>query len=77
VLLEYQTGWCIDRASTLCFYDSQYFFLKFKKPGDPQIKMHSNLPIHVASKYRELRELANQPEEQIGWRHPGITRPSH
>ncbi|KAJ7218668.1 hypothetical protein GGX14DRAFT_437563 [Mycena pura] len=65
VLSEYKEGWCIERGSTLCFYDSQYFFLKFKQPGSTQVKMHWNLPPHIAEKLNELREGAKQPEEKI------------
>ncbi|KAJ7342510.1 hypothetical protein DFH08DRAFT_874429 [Mycena albidolilacea] len=65
VLVQYGEGWCIERGSTLCFYDSRYFFLKFKRPGESGIKMHWNLPPHMNEKYHELRNLAEQPEEQI------------
>ncbi|KAF7339157.1 hypothetical protein MVEN_01992800 [Mycena venus] len=65
VLEQYSEGWCIERASTLCFYDSRYFFIKFKRPNDNQIMMHWNLPPHMNEKLRELQELAQQPEEKI------------
>ncbi|KAJ7453383.1 hypothetical protein FB451DRAFT_1281076 [Mycena latifolia] len=65
VLMQYQQGWCIEPSSTLCFYDSNFFFLKFKRPGKSQIKMHSRLPTHILAKLNELREIAKQPEEQI------------
>ncbi|KAF8205270.1 hypothetical protein K438DRAFT_1715679 [Mycena galopus ATCC 62051] len=64
VLAQYRDGWCIDRGSTLCFYDSRYFFLKFKRPGQNETKMHWNLPTDVNAKLLELREQAQQPEEQ-------------
>ncbi|KAJ7858360.1 hypothetical protein B0H14DRAFT_3447280 [Mycena olivaceomarginata] len=65
VLQQYSEGWCIDRASTLCFYDSRYFFIKFKRPSESQIMMHWNLPSHMNEKLAELQELAKQPEEKI------------
>jgi hypothetical protein len=65
VLQQYSEGWCIDRASTLCFYDSRYFFIKFKRPSESQIMMHWNLPPHMNEKLAELQELAKQPEEKI------------
>ncbi|KAJ7911845.1 hypothetical protein B0H13DRAFT_1614139 [Mycena leptocephala] len=66
VLSQYSEGWCIERGSTLCFYDSQFFFLKFKRPGQSQIKLHWNLPEAAGTKLRELMELMKQPEEQLG-----------
>ncbi|KAJ7901158.1 hypothetical protein B0H14DRAFT_2330756 [Mycena olivaceomarginata] len=66
VLVEYSDGWCIERGSTLCFYDSRYFFLKFRRPGESLVKMHWNLPPNMNAKLAELREVAEQPEEQIG-----------
>ncbi|KAE9398790.1 hypothetical protein BT96DRAFT_716264 [Gymnopus androsaceus JB14] len=68
VLLEFSQpnrGWCIEPGSTLCFYDSRFFYLKFKKPGESIIQMRSNLPTHIAAKLEELRELAQKPEEQM------------
>ncbi|KAJ7155689.1 hypothetical protein C8R46DRAFT_1196460 [Mycena filopes] len=65
VLKQYAEGWCIDRASTLCFYDSRYFFLKFKQPGQTQTKLHWNLPPDMGAKLAQLREQAQLPEEQI------------
>jgi hypothetical protein len=64
-LSQYSEGWCIERGSTLCIYDSQ-FFLKFKRPGQSQIKLHWNLPEAAGTKLRELMELMKQPEEQLG-----------
>ncbi|KAJ7828359.1 hypothetical protein B0H14DRAFT_3873320 [Mycena olivaceomarginata] len=66
VLMEYSNGWCIERGSTLCFYDSRYFFLKFKRPGESVVQMRWNLPPNMNAKLAELREVAEQPEEQIG-----------
>ncbi|KAJ7812328.1 hypothetical protein B0H14DRAFT_3150394 [Mycena olivaceomarginata] len=65
VLVEYSDGWCIERGSTLCFYDPRYFFLKFRRPGESLIQMHWNLPPNLNAKLAELREVAEQPEEQI------------
>ncbi|KAJ7173178.1 hypothetical protein C8R46DRAFT_1189554 [Mycena filopes] len=65
VLKQYDEGWCIDRASTLCLYDSRYFFLKFKQPGQTQTKLHWNLPPDMGAKLAQLREQAQLPEEQI------------
>ncbi|KAJ6538168.1 hypothetical protein DFH09DRAFT_1177729 [Mycena vulgaris] len=65
MLVQYSDGWCIERGSTLCFYDSRYFYLKFKRPGESQIKMHWNLPPNMSAKLAELREQAERPEEQI------------
>ncbi|KAJ6569804.1 hypothetical protein DFH09DRAFT_1362972 [Mycena vulgaris] len=66
VLVEHRDGWCIVRGSTLCFYDSRYFYLKFKRPGESEIRMHWNLPPNMNAKLAELREEAQQPEDQIG-----------
>jgi hypothetical protein len=66
VLVEHSDGWCIERGSTLCFYDSRYFFLKFRRPGEILVKMHWNLPPNMNTKSAELKEVAKQPEEQIG-----------
>ncbi|KAJ7044319.1 hypothetical protein C8F04DRAFT_1070162 [Mycena alexandri] len=63
VLAQYEEGWCIERGSTLCFYDSRYFYLKFKRPGHSEIKMHWNLPSNMCEKLSALREQAEQPEE--------------
>ncbi|KAJ6603469.1 hypothetical protein DFH09DRAFT_1124436 [Mycena vulgaris] len=65
ILDQYADGWCIERGSTLCFYDSTYFFLKFKKPGESGYKLHWNLPANMGEKLQELREEAQKPEEQI------------
>ncbi|KAJ7616153.1 hypothetical protein DFH06DRAFT_1239276 [Mycena polygramma] len=65
VLAQYAQGWCIERGSTLCFYDSRYFYLKFKKPGDSRTTMHWNLPPKLAEQFQQLREEAQKPEEQI------------
>ncbi|KAJ7044334.1 hypothetical protein C8F04DRAFT_1070184 [Mycena alexandri] len=65
VLAQYEEGWCIERGSTLCFYDSRYFYLKFKRPGHSEIKMHWNLPSNMAEKLSALREQAEQPEEMM------------
>ncbi|KAF9074501.1 hypothetical protein BDP27DRAFT_1259096 [Rhodocollybia butyracea] len=68
VLLEFgqpNEGWCIQHGSTLCFYDSQFFYLKFKKPQENTIQMRWNLPSHIAAKLEELKEIAQKPEEQI------------
>ncbi|KAJ7173179.1 hypothetical protein C8R46DRAFT_1189555 [Mycena filopes] len=65
VLSQYAEGWCIDRASTLCFYDSRYFFLKFKQPGQTQTKLYWNLPPDMGAKLAQLREQALLPEDQI------------
>ncbi|KAJ6523959.1 hypothetical protein DFH09DRAFT_1372285 [Mycena vulgaris] len=60
-----EDGWYIDRGSTLCFYDSRFYFLKFKKAGNNTTRMRWNLPVHVSAKLAELKEIAQQPEEQI------------
>ncbi|KAF7345314.1 hypothetical protein MSAN_01908200 [Mycena sanguinolenta] len=64
VLAQYGSGWCIERGSSLCFYDSRFFYLKFKRPGQNEIKMHWNLPINMNEKLLELRQLAEQPAEK-------------
>ncbi|KAJ7771304.1 hypothetical protein DFH07DRAFT_803963 [Mycena maculata] len=64
VLSEFSKGWCIERGSTLCFYDSAYFFLKFKQPGGSTIQMRWNLPPNMATRLTELQEIAKTPEEQ-------------
>ncbi|KAJ7279482.1 hypothetical protein C8J57DRAFT_1570223 [Mycena rebaudengoi] len=67
VLSEFskEEGWCVERGSTLCCYDSQFYFLKFKKSGDNTIHMRWNLPDHIAAKLSELKEIAQKPEEQM------------
>ncbi|KAJ7809195.1 hypothetical protein B0H14DRAFT_2608257 [Mycena olivaceomarginata] len=60
------TAGASSAASTLCFYDSRYFFLKFKRPGDSQIQMNWNLPPNMDGKLRALQNAAQQPEEQMG-----------
>jgi len=64
VLVEFSQGWCIERGSTLCFYESSYFFLKFKQPGGNTVQMRWNLPPNMAAKLAELQEIAQSPEEQ-------------
>ncbi|KAJ7096561.1 hypothetical protein B0H15DRAFT_962595 [Mycena belliarum] len=66
VLLQYNdSGYCIERGSTLCLYDSRYFFLKFKKPGESTYNLSWNLPPAIAQKLAELKETAQKPEEQM------------
>ncbi|KAJ7817856.1 hypothetical protein B0H14DRAFT_3148054 [Mycena olivaceomarginata] len=68
VLVEFSTPgdrWCLDRGSTLCFYDSRFFFLKFKRPGQNMIRMRWNLPKDMEAKFDALQQLAQQPEEQM------------
>ncbi|KAJ7146912.1 hypothetical protein C8R44DRAFT_724619 [Mycena epipterygia] len=60
ILVQYSKGWCIERGLTQCFYDSKFFFLKFKRPGESQIKMHWNLPLNMATRLRELKEQASE-----------------
>ncbi|KAJ7702831.1 hypothetical protein B0H17DRAFT_922965, partial [Mycena rosella] len=68
-LIEFSgAGWCIERGSTLCFYDSRFFFLKFKKPGETTIQMRWNLPTDVAAKLEDLKKTAQEPAEQLGMR---------
>ncbi|KAJ7456126.1 hypothetical protein FB451DRAFT_617113 [Mycena latifolia] len=57
--------WCIERGSTLCFYDSRYFFLKFRRPGTDAVHMKWNLPPAVGAKLADLRQIAEQPEERL------------
>ncbi|KAF7345318.1 hypothetical protein MSAN_01908600 [Mycena sanguinolenta] len=70
VLAQYsEPGWCIERGSTLCFYDSKYFFLKFKRPGESAIKIHWSLPPSMDTKLRQLMQKAEEPEEKTGLVH--------
>ncbi|KAJ7697818.1 hypothetical protein B0H17DRAFT_1197153 [Mycena rosella] len=76
-----QPGWCIERGSSLCFYDSQFFFLKFAKQGERTVHTRWNLPIIVAEKLAELKRLAEAPEEKLAimqqdqvWRDVARTR---
>ncbi|KAJ7108979.1 hypothetical protein C8R43DRAFT_1043404 [Mycena crocata] len=72
VLVEFSApgaGWCIQLGSSLCFYDSKYYLLKFKKPGDSMVHSRWNLPLHVAAKLQELKDMAPEPEEQIALQH--------
>ncbi|KAJ7177421.1 hypothetical protein C8R43DRAFT_974769 [Mycena crocata] len=62
-------GWCIQLGSSLCFYDSKYYFLKFMKPGDSMVHSRWNLPLHVAAKLQELKDMAQEPEEQMALQH--------
>ncbi|KAJ6552688.1 hypothetical protein DFH09DRAFT_589590 [Mycena vulgaris] len=67
IFLEYsrpEDRWCIEPGSALCFYDSRFFFLKFKKPGEHTVRNHWNLPPDMAAKLAELQALAQQPTEQ-------------
>ncbi|KAJ7814218.1 hypothetical protein B0H14DRAFT_2522302 [Mycena olivaceomarginata] len=66
VLAKYSKGWCIDRASSLCFYDSRYYFLKFKQPGSTQLQITWNLPETMGTHLGELMGHMNDPEEQLG-----------
>ncbi|KAJ7895397.1 hypothetical protein B0H13DRAFT_2035074 [Mycena leptocephala] len=63
ILAEFSDGWCIDRGSTLCFYDSRFYFLKFTKPGDGGIKMRWNLPQPMTARLEELKVMAQDPAE--------------
>ncbi|KAJ6626251.1 hypothetical protein B0H10DRAFT_2430024 [Mycena sp. CBHHK59/15] len=65
VCQEFDEGWCIERGSTLCFYDSRYFFLKLKRPGNNAIQMRWNLPPNMGAKLAELRQVAAQPDEML------------
>ncbi|KAJ7463321.1 hypothetical protein FB451DRAFT_1494328 [Mycena latifolia] len=66
VLREFsEPGCCIERESTLCLYDSQFFFLKFKKASERTVHTRWNLPIAIAAKLAELKELAQAPEEKM------------
>ncbi|KAJ6557000.1 hypothetical protein DFH09DRAFT_1365431 [Mycena vulgaris] len=65
VCKEMKEGRCIECGSTLCFHDSRYFFLKFKRPGTNTIRMRWNLPPHVGAKPAELQAIAEQPDELI------------
>ncbi|KAE9402512.1 hypothetical protein BT96DRAFT_548365 [Gymnopus androsaceus JB14] len=48
----------------LCFYDSQFFLLKFKRAGGSTIQMRSNLPTtHKAAKLKGL--ITHKPEKQM------------
>ncbi|KAJ7062580.1 hypothetical protein C8F01DRAFT_1082226 [Mycena amicta] len=66
-LTEFSSGgWCIERGSVLCFYDSQYYFLKFKQAqGGGVIQLRWNLPPGMKEVYEELRRVAEGPEEQM------------
>ncbi|KAJ6489937.1 hypothetical protein C8R45DRAFT_901542 [Mycena sanguinolenta] len=60
-----EPGWCVERQSTLCFYDSRYFFLKFKRLGESgEVKMHWNLPPAMDVRLRHLMQQAEEPEEK-------------
>ncbi|KAF8205272.1 hypothetical protein K438DRAFT_1932148, partial [Mycena galopus ATCC 62051] len=65
VLVQHKDGWCIERNSTLCFYDSKYFFLKFKRTTSDEVQMHWNLPPNMGAKFRTLKDEAQQPEEKL------------
>jgi hypothetical protein len=65
-LAEFIDGWCIDRGSQLCFYDSRFYFLKFTKPGDGGIKMRWNLPVTMTARLEELKVMAQDPAEHAG-----------
>ncbi|CAK5276934.1 unnamed protein product [Mycena citricolor] len=63
-LTEFQTGWAIERGSTLCFYDHAYFFLKFKQQHGTTVQMRWNMPPHMMQILAELREVTMGVEEQ-------------
>ncbi|KAJ7254585.1 hypothetical protein C8J57DRAFT_1347268 [Mycena rebaudengoi] len=65
ILSEFSdAGWYIEPGSTLCFYDSRFYFLKFKRAGDDTLRMRWNLPAHVGAKLTELKEIFAQLGEQ-------------
>jgi hypothetical protein len=58
--------WLIQKGSSLCQYDSRYFFLAFKQENNPTIQYRWNLPPEMNSKLEDLRRVADLPEEQAG-----------
>ncbi|KII95821.1 hypothetical protein PLICRDRAFT_34775 [Plicaturopsis crispa FD-325 SS-3] len=62
--LDHNDPWCIQEGSTLCFYDSRYFFLQFKRPSGSQIQQRWCLPDTMAAKMTELVRLSETPEER-------------
>ncbi|KAJ7061803.1 hypothetical protein C8F01DRAFT_1252582 [Mycena amicta] len=63
ILSEFADGYSIERGSSLCFYDSRFYFLKFRKRGEGVTKMRWNLPVTMTAKLQELQEIATHPEE--------------
>ncbi|KAJ6559446.1 hypothetical protein DFH09DRAFT_1161614 [Mycena vulgaris] len=65
VCREFDEGWSIERGSTLCFYDSRYFFLKFKRSRSNTMELRWNLPPAAGATLAELRQIAHQPDELL------------
>ncbi|TFK33292.1 hypothetical protein BDQ12DRAFT_727923 [Crucibulum laeve] len=57
--------WTIMRGSSLCLYDIEYYFLKFKDPQSNNIEMRWSLPTTMLEKLGELRTEALTPESQL------------
>ncbi|KAJ7320750.1 hypothetical protein DFH08DRAFT_1034510 [Mycena albidolilacea] len=53
----------IERGSTLCFYDSRYFFLKFRRPGETE-------ELRVEPAKKKLHTL--QPFGSEDYQRPGV-----
>src|ERR1700761_4834543 len=60
--------WTLAPGSSLSFYDSQYYFLRFRKVDSISsgIQQVWNLPPEMVQKMNELNTLNSSAEEQAG-----------
>ncbi|TFK33291.1 hypothetical protein BDQ12DRAFT_670400 [Crucibulum laeve] len=68
VLNEYihrNPPWILMHGSSLCLYNIDYYFLKFKDPNSNNIEMRWNLPMPMFEKLAELKAQAARPESQL------------
>ena len=63
--LDRSPPWTVERGSSLCPWDVNYFFLKFKDPQSSNIMMHWKLPPDMRANYDELQASAQTPEAQL------------
>ncbi|EIN06412.1 hypothetical protein PUNSTDRAFT_53872 [Punctularia strigosozonata HHB-11173 SS5] len=56
------SGWTVDLTSSICFYDPQYFLLRFRKGNTIQWKL--SLPNNMQNALTELMRVAETPEER-------------
>ncbi|PPQ92998.1 hypothetical protein CVT25_000198 [Psilocybe cyanescens] len=59
-----QPAWTLERGSTLCPWNVDYYFLKFKDPESSTIKMFWSLPQSMADNLADLQATLATPEAQ-------------
>ena len=67
-------SWTVERGSSLCPWDINYYFLKFKDPQTDTVQMHWSLPPDMQALYDELNRLAQTPEAQAGEYSSGLLK---